>query len=112
MAKRLTKTMSRISVDHAHLSANLAMQKGLIAAEPLYILLASLGHPDAHEKVRNLTLTAQKEGQSLEGVAFADAEMKPYLDKMTAKQKEILKNPSSYIGVAAKKAKKIAQNWG
>lgn len=111
MAKRLTKTMSKISVDHAHLESNLAMQKGLIAAEPLYILLASFGHPDAHEKVRNLTLTAQKENKSLEDVAFADSEMKPYLDKMTDKQKEILKNPASYIGVASKKTKKIAKNW-
>ena len=111
MAKRLTRTMSKISVDRANLEANLAMQKGLIAAEPLYILLASLGHPDAHEKVRNLTLTAQKEGKTLEDVAFADSEMKPYLDKMTAKQKNILKNPASYTGVAAKKAKKIVQSW-
>jgi adenylosuccinate lyase len=111
MAKRLTKTMSKLSVDRAHLEANLAMQKGLIAAEPLYILLASMGHPDAHEKVRNLTLIAQKENKSLEDVAFADTEMKPYLDKMTDKQKAILKNPASYIGVAAKKAKAIAKRW-
>lgn len=111
MAKRLTRTMSKLSVDKAHLETNLAMQKGLIAAEPLYILLASLGHPDAHEKVRSLTLIAQKEGKSLEDVAFTDSEMKPYLDKMTDKQKAILKNPASYIGVSAKKAKKIAKTW-
>ena len=103
--------MAKVSVDHAHLEQNLSMQKGLIAAEPLYILLASLGHPDAHEKVRNLTLTAQKEGKSLEDVAFADSEMKPYLDKMTDKQKSILKNPSSYIGISAKKSKQITEHW-
>jgi len=111
MAKRLSRTMSKLSVDRPHLEANLAMQKGLIAAEPLYILLASMGHSDAHEKVRNLTLTAQQEGKSLEDVAFADAEMKPYLDKMTDKQKAILKNPASYIGVAVTKVKNIAKRW-
>lgn len=111
MAKRLTKTMGKLSVDRAHLEANMAMQKGMIAAEPLYLLLASLGHPDAHEKVRNLTLAAQKEGKSLEEVVFADAEMKPYLDKMTIAQKGILKNPASYTGIAAKKAKKIGVEW-
>ena len=111
MAKRLTKTMAKISVDRAHLESNLSLQKGLIAAEPLYILLASLGHPDAHEKVRNLTLAAQKEGKSLEDVAFADSEMKPYVEKMTDMQKTILKNPSSYTGISAKKAKKIAADW-
>jgi adenylosuccinate lyase len=103
--------MAKISVDKAHLESNMAMQKGMIAAEPLYIILASMGHPDAHEKVRNLTLTAQKDGKSLEDVAFADSEMKPYLDKMTDKQKTILKNPASYIGVSAKKAKAIAKRW-
>ena len=111
MAKRLDKTMQKLSVDKGRVEANMAMQKGMIAAEPLYILLASMGHPDAHEKVRNLTLTAQKEGKSLEEVAMADAEMKPYLAKMTDAQKNILKNPSSYAGVAAKKAKKIALDW-
>ncbi len=111
MAKRLASTMSKLSVDWAHLEANLSMQKGLIAAEPLYIILASMGHPDAHEKVRNLTLTAQQIGKSLEDVAFADSEMKPYLDKMTDKQKNILKNPASYTGVASKKAKDIAKRW-
>lgn len=111
MAKRLGKTMGRLSVDKAHLEANMALQKGMIAAEPLYILLASMGHPDAHEKVRAFTLSAQKEGKSLEDVAFADAEMKPYLDKMTAAQKGILKNPSSYSGISAKKALRIASDW-
>lgn len=111
MAKRLSKTMAKLSVDKERLDANLGMQKGLIAAEPLYILLASLGHPDAHEKVRSLTLTAQKEGASLEDVAFADADMQPYLDAMTDSQKAILKNPASYTGVAAKKAKQIAKRW-
>lgn len=111
MAKRLAKTMGKLSVDKTHLDANMAMQKGMIAAEPLYILLASMGHPDAHEKVRNLTLAAQKEGKSLEEIAFADKEMKPYLDKMTDVQKEILQNPASYSGIAAKKAKKIAKEW-
>ncbi|MDE2079349.1 MAG: adenylosuccinate lyase [Patescibacteria group bacterium] len=111
MAKRLTKTMQKLSVDKARLEANMAMQKGMIAAEPLYILLASLGHPDAHEKVRTLTLEAQQGGETLEDVALADAELAPYLEKMTDAQKNILKNPASYTGVAAKKAKKIAAEW-
>ncbi|MBY0539540.1 adenylosuccinate lyase [Patescibacteria group bacterium] len=111
MANRLSKTMAKLSVDKPRLEANMAMQKGMIAAEPLYIMLASMGHPDAHEKVRNLTLSAQKEGKSLEDVAFADSEMKPYLDKMTDKQKGILKNPASYIGVAAEKTKRIVKRW-
>jgi adenylosuccinate lyase len=111
MAKRLEKTMQKISVDKPRIEANMALQKGMIAAEPLYILLASMGHPDAHEKVRTLTLEAQKEGKSLEDVAMADAEMAPYLSKMTDTQKDIMKNPGSYTGAAAKKTNKIVTAW-
>ncbi len=111
MAKRLTKTMEKLSVDHERLAQNLAIQEGMIVAEPLYLLLASLGHPDAHEKVRTLTLAAQKEWKSLEEVAMSDSEMKPYLIKMTARQKNILKNPDSYTGIAKNKAKTIAGDW-
>jgi adenylosuccinate lyase len=110
-AKRLSKTMERLRVDTANLEKNLALGRGSVAAEPLYILLASLGHPDAHEKVRNLTLAAQNENKSLEEIAMSDGEMSPYLAKMTEAQKNILKNPSSYTGIAGKKAKKVAGDW-
>lgn len=109
--KRLTKTMAKLKVDSANLEKNLAVGRGLVAAEPLYITLASLGHPDAHEKVRSLTLTAQQEGKGLADVVSADAEMMPYLEKMTDVQKNILKNPSSYTGIAGKKARKVAEYW-
>ena len=111
MAKRLNGTMQKISVDKGRIEANMSMQKGMIAAEPLYILLASLGHPDAHEKVRTLTLAAQLQGDTLEKLAMADSELEAYFAKMTDAQKNILKNPSSYTGIAAQKARKIAGEW-
>lgn len=110
-AKRLTRTMYKLSVNHTNLERNLAMQKGLVVAEPLYIILAALGHPDAHEKVRMLTLRAQHEARSLEEVAASDAEMQEYLDKITPYQRQILSNPSLYTGIADKKAKSVAGRW-
>jgi len=110
-AKRLTRTMKKLTVDRANLERNLAMQKCLVVAEPLYIILAALGHPDAHEKVRALTLQAQREARPLEEVVVGDAEMKDYLEKMTSYQRQILSNPSLYIGIAAKKAKAVAKRW-
>ena len=112
IAKRLTRTMRKLTVDHANLERNLAMQKGLVVAEPLYIILASLGHPDAHEKVRALTLQAQRETRPLEEVAAGDTEIQTYLEKMAPRQKRILLNPSLYTGIAAKKAKAVAERWG
>jgi len=110
-AKRLSRTMKKLAVDHAHLKRNLDLQKGLVVAEPLYIILAAMGHPDAHEKVRTLTLQAQREDRPLEEVVIRDEELKDYLKKMTPYQREILSNPSLYTGIAAKKAKAIAERW-
>ena len=110
-AKRLTRTMKKLTVDRANLERNLAMQKGLVVAEPLYIILAAQGHPDAHEKVRVLTLQAEREARSLEAVVIGDAEMKKYLEKMTPYQRQILSNPSLYTGIAVKKAKAVAETW-
>lgn len=103
--------MRKLVVDRANLERNLAMQKGMVLAEPLYIILAALGHPDAHEKVRMLTLKARAEKRSLEEVVVSDAEMQTYLDKMTPYQRQILSNPSLYADIAAKKAEAVAENW-
>ncbi|HEV3245436.1 MAG TPA: lyase family protein [Candidatus Paceibacterota bacterium] len=111
ITKRLTRTMKKLVVDRDNLERNLGMQRGLVLAEPLYIILAGLGHPDAHEKVRVLTLHAQREKQPLEEIVVRDEEMKGYLDRMTSSQRRILSNPSLYTGIAAKKAHAIAERW-
>jgi adenylosuccinate lyase len=110
-AKRLTRTMKKLRVDRENLERNLAMQKGLVVAEPLYILLAAMGHPDAHETVRLLTLKAQKEKTPLEIIAKADWGVKEYISRMTSYQQQIIKNPLLYVGIAAKKARVIAERW-
>ncbi|MBI3634335.1 MAG: adenylosuccinate lyase [Candidatus Yonathbacteria bacterium] len=109
--KRMTRTMRKLTVDRPNLERNLVIQKGSVVAELLYIILAAQGHPDAHEKVRVLTLQAEREKRSLEEVVAGDAEMKDYLKKMTPHQRQILSNPSLYTGIAAKKAKVVAKEW-
>ncbi|KPJ56838.1 adenylosuccinate lyase [Parcubacteria bacterium DG_74_2] len=109
--KRLTRTMKKLQVDKNNLQRNLALQQDLIIAEPLYIILAAMGHPNAHEKVRLLTLEAQQKHKPLEEIAMADKEIAPYFEKMTHRQREIISNPSSYTGISAEKAKKIAAEW-
>lgn len=111
MAKRLTNTMGKLAVNHDRLSENLSREKGMISAEPLYLTLASLGHPDAHEKVRTLTLSAQSAGWSLGEAGIADAELSAYFERMTQRQKDMLADPSLYTGIAEKKAKEVALKW-
>jgi adenylosuccinate lyase len=110
-ADRLTRTMRKLTVDYANMEHNLAMQKGSVVAEPLYIILAALGHPEAHEKVRLMTLQAQRDGLPLEEIVAGDVEMKDYLDRMTSYQREILSNPSLYTGIAGEKARSVAGAW-
>jgi adenylosuccinate lyase len=111
MAKRLNGTMKKLAVDRGNLARNFELQKDLLVSEPLYIILAALGHPDAHEKVKKLTLKAQAEKRKLEELAQEDTELAPYILRMNARQREILANPSLYTGIAAKKARKVAKHW-
>lgn len=111
ITKRLERTMRKLKVDHDNLRKNLEMTRGGIAAEPLQLILSALGHPNAHEKVRLLTLEAQKQKLPLEDVLDFDKEIKIYLKKMTPRQRQVLVNPSFYTGIAAKKAKTVAEHW-
>ena len=110
-AERLTETTNNLVVDHKKMLWNLEMTKGQIAAEPLQLILSALGHPDAHEKARTLTLQAEREARPFEEIVVGDAEMQTYLQKITPYQRQILSNPSLYTGIAAKRAKEVAKRW-
>lgn len=110
-AKRLTKTMKKLKVDAKNMEKNLSDDLGLIGAEPLYIILAAQGHPDAHEKSRLLTLEAQRSGKPLPDLVFADPELTEYIGQMTPQQKEIIRNPKSYVGIAARKTWITTEYW-
>lgn len=111
MTGRLNRTMKKLQVDRASLERNLALTKGMIVSEPLYIILAGLGHPDAHEAVRNLTLQAQREQRPLEEVVTADSAMQPYLERMSEYHRGILTDPTRYTGLAAGKTRMITAFW-
>ncbi len=108
---RLTRVLNKMVVDHENLQRNFELNKEMIVAEPLYILLASCGHPDAHEAVRQLTLRAQETGRTLRELVKEDESLKSYLDKLNDKQSEILVNPQKYIGIAEKKTEKLVYFW-
>lgn len=110
--KRMSRIMNTLVVDKAAIKRNLELQDGQIAAEPLYIILASLGHPDAHERVRQLTLHCEKNGISLEHAMQGDDELRSYMNKMAESQRRAIQDPSlCYTGIAARKARFIAQGW-
>tara|TARA_Y100000310_G_scaffold345846_1_gene471139 strand:- start:30503 stop:32164 length:1662 start_codon:yes stop_codon:yes gene_type:complete len=108
---RLNKVMSNLSVAQDNIKANFEKGKNSIIAEPLYIILAGLGHEDAHEIVRTLTLESQQSGKTLLQLAKQESSLKPFLAKMTPNQLTILNQPESYTGIAAEKTKKICEFW-
>lgn len=108
---RMTRTMRKLVVDKKNLKKNFDMNKNMIAAEPLYILLAFHNHPDAHEAVRRLTLDSQKTGVPLQDIAFADKKLAPYLKKFSKEQISVIKDPEKYIGASVKKVDVVCSYW-
>ena len=94
-----------------NMKRNFDMNKDMITAEPIYILLASLNHPDAHEAVRELTLESQKTGKPITKLVKENKELKPYLAKFNQRQLEILDNPEKYIGIAVEKTEAACKFW-
>ena len=58
--RKLTKISERLEVDRERMHGNFMRAKENVIAEPLYILLAYYGHPDAHEYVRRKSFQAYK----------------------------------------------------
>ena len=111
ITKRLTRTMNQLRVDSENLNRNFQIQKGTIVAEPLYVILSSLGHPDAHETVRKMTIEARKTGQTLEVIMKQTPELIHYRNRITESEYHLLAHPEEYIGIAAEKTRRIAQRW-
>ncbi|MEK6892249.1 MAG: lyase family protein [Nanoarchaeota archaeon] len=108
---RLEKVMSGLVVDQKNIQRNFNMNKQMIVAEPLYILLAANGHPDAHEYAREMTLKSQLEKVPLIELVKKDKSIQPYLKKLSKRQIEILYNPENYIGIASKKTEMVCEQW-
>jgi adenylosuccinate lyase len=108
---RLNKVMSELVVDINNMKKNFMMSRDVVIAEPLYILLAANGHPNAHEYVRELSTKAFLKKMPLLTIITKDKSVQPYLKKFNKKQIEILNNPEKYIGISVKKTEMICEYW-
>ncbi|MDR2729390.1 MAG: adenylosuccinate lyase [Treponema sp.] len=119
---RMIGIIKGLESNHQKLADNLRSGKipGGIMAEPAYILLAEAGVSDAHEVIRKITLTAEKEKLSF---AAALAAEKDVFEKTSGKLLELglasskedavefFENPQRYRGIAAEKAKSLAEKY-
>ena len=121
---RMTSVIKDLGADTERLLANLGGSSGGIPggvlAEPAYILLAETGESDAHEVIRKITLTAEKENLSF---AAALSKEPSVLKKIGGKLAELgfvsnadnalsfFEKPESYNGLAAKKATTLSAKY-
>ena len=91
---RLAGAIDKIEVNYEKLKANLESRQGSFVAEPIYILLAYNGLPDAYDYTRKLVAESHRTGKKLTEILFEDDNLKPYLENLTDKQKEILQKLS------------------
>jgi adenylosuccinate lyase len=106
-----SKNKPRIKVDLESMSKNFEISGESLLAEPLYILLAAAGHPDAHEAVRKIVQKAISEKTSFLKAFKSDNELAGYLSKIPKEKLRILDSPKKYNGIAGKKARRTALEW-
>lgn len=116
--RRLTRTIwdgkagrPKLRVDENMIQNNLALNADKIVSEPLYILLAAAGHPDAHETVRHLVQESIEKKESFRDLVRTNKELSKFYDKIPRKSWEIIDDPVRYRGIADEKAKKVATFW-
>jgi adenylosuccinate lyase len=110
---RMHSVVRSLVVDRRRMSENLSRTGELIFSEPIYILIALGGEPDAHERVRSATLKAEKDGVPLSVQLQKDSVLWDLLKRQLAETRGLdaqafFADPANYRGIAAQKARDIA----
>jgi adenylosuccinate lyase len=108
---RLAGSLDAVEPDAARMAEVLEGGKEPVAAEPLYVLLAMHGHPDAHEAARVLARDARIQRRPLSQLVRETTAIAEYLRKMTPEQLAILDDPAKYLGAAGQRTRAICDEW-
>ena len=109
--ERLVKVLKKFGIDREKMKTNFNLHSDMIIAEPLYIILAAQGHPNAHEAVRKLTLQAEESDKTLRELFYLEDNLKQYREKMNSYQKNIIKDPKRYLGRSKRRTEYIINKW-
>lgn len=109
--KRLTAALEGLEVDADRMRANLEASKAETVAEPLYIVLACNGFPNAYEYSRSLVKRYRAEGIPVLKQLQDDPAVKGLLGKLTPAQREVLDDPTAYQGDAAERTVEACGYW-
>jgi len=108
---RMTAAVETLEVHEPAMRRNLDATRGETLAEPLYILLSMLGHPDGHTFARRLTTRARETRTPLIELVRAETALAPYLDQLTPEQRQALEDPASYTGLSAERTESVCDHF-
>ncbi len=114
--KRMNKVVGSLAVYPANMDRNIRDASKFGISEALNAILKAHSHPDPHEFVRKLTLTARREDRPLLEVVLENPDIKEYWGRFTDEQLLALTDFESYIGLAHEKTwreiKRIKEKFG
>ena len=108
---RLRRALDEMDVKADNMRSNLALSAEDTIAEPIYLLMAYYGFPDAYDHTRKLIGQVHQTGKSLTTLLWEDETFRPFLDKLTEPQREALRDPTNYIGAAVRRTHATCDEW-
>ncbi len=112
-AARMGAVMRSLVVDRARMARNLSQAGDLVFSEPIYVLLALGGDPEAHEAVRKATLKVERSHERLTDALRRDRRTWDTLVRQLERARgpdsgSFFDDPANYRGLAGERAKAIA----
>ncbi|MGA2764082.1 MAG: lyase family protein [Spirochaetia bacterium] len=115
-AARMTSVVRSLGVDRARMRENLSRAGELVFSEPVYILMALAGDPDAHEGVRKATLKVEQSGEPLIQLLRREGNVWDALTRQLSKARgadagSFFDDTANYRGIAAERARALADRY-
>ncbi len=98
--RRMKDAIKKTEINKRAIEKNLKESYEWIIAEPLYISFALAGYPDPYDKLRSFVIEAREQGRDLFSFLKSDAEARAVWANVPENLKEIIRDPSKYIGDA------------
>jgi len=112
---RMLRVVGTLHIERENLEHNLLSNGDFILSEAAYILLSQAGDPDAHERVRKITLECEQSGAKLLEKLRENPESWTKIDRQLQRMmgigaEEFFSNPARYRGSTAEKTIAITEH--
>jgi len=113
---RMKKILSGLYIDRDRMASNMGATGGMVLSEAAYILLSVSGDPEAHERLRRITLECERSKTGLYEALARDEELIQLISVQLSKTlgidaKTFFAHPELYKGKAVEKAQSIADKY-